>query len=123
MVQFARIADARLHQQLGRVDRAERKHNLAASGNPMRPSVAKEFYFCRSPAIEYNARYERVSEHSEIVAIHVGIGIVAKDRHAAAVPNADVGNRRAALGLHHFTVLVIEDRNSERPGGLQHGWS
>jgi hypothetical protein len=49
MAQFAFIADARLHQQLGRVDRAERKHDLAASPNPMRPPAAKEFYFGRSP--------------------------------------------------------------------------
>src|SRR5215472_527396 len=89
----------------------------------MRPPVAKEFYFCRPPAMEYNTRYERVSEHSEIVAVHVGIGIAAKDRQAAAVPNAHVGNRRAALGLHHFTILVIEDRNPKRRGRLQHGWS
>src|SRR5215472_2506322 len=85
------------------LDRAKRKHNFAASGYPMRPPAAKEFYFCRQPAMEYNARYERVSEHSEIVAVHVGIGIAAKHRQAAAVANADVGNRRAALGLHHFT--------------------
>src|SRR5215469_7430619 len=117
------IADARLHEQLGRIDRAERKHNFAASGNPMRPPAAKEFYFCRPPAMEYNARYERVSEHSEIVAVHVRIGIAAKHRQAAAVANADVGNRRAALGLHHFTILIIEDRNPKRPGRLQHGWS
>src|ERR1700758_202354 len=89
----------------------------------MRPPVAKEFYFCRSPAMEYNARYERVSEHSEIVAVHIGIGIATKDRQAAAVPNADVGNRRAALGLHHFTILVIEGRNPKGSGCLQHGWS
>src|SRR5262249_12361565 len=73
--------------------------------------------------MEYNTRYERVSEHSEIVALHVGIDIAAKDRHAAAIPNAHVGNRRAALGLHHFTILVIEDRNPKQPGRLQHGWS
>src|SRR6516162_780756 len=89
----------------------------------MRPPAAKEFYFCRPPAMEYNARYERVSEHSEIVAVHVGIGIAAKDRQATAVPNADVGNRRAALGLHHFTILVFEDRNPKRPSCLQHRWS
>src|SRR6516164_7059585 len=89
----------------------------------MRPPTAKEFYFCRPPAMEYDARYERVSEHSEIVAVHVEIGIAAKDRQAAAVPNADVGNRCAALGLHHFTILVIGDRNPKRPGRLQHGWS
>src|SRR5262245_25303050 len=89
----------------------------------MRPPVAKEFYLCRSPAMEYNARDERVSEHSEIVAVHIGIGIATKDRQAAAVPNTDVGNRRAALGLHHFTILVIEGRNPKGSGRLQHGWS
>src|SRR5262249_656191 len=113
---------ARVKEKLGRMDRAERKPNCGASGNPMRPPAAKEFYFCRPPAMEYNARYERVSEHCEILAVHVGIGIAAKHRQAAAVPNADVGNRRAALGLHHFTILVVEDRNPQRPGRLQHGW-
>src|SRR5215475_11689477 len=86
-----------------------------------RPPVAKEFYFCRSPAMEDNARYERVSEHGEIVSVHIGIGIATKDRQAAAVPNADVGNRRAAVSLHHFTVLVIEGRNPNGSRRLQHG--
>src|SRR5215813_6967339 len=89
----------------------------------MRPPVAKEFYFCRSPAMEYNARYERAREHCEIVPVHKGIGIATKDRQAATVPNADVGDRRAAFGLHHFTILVIEDRNPQRAGRLQHGRS
>src|SRR5262249_54356878 len=109
MVQFTLIADARLHEQLGRVDRAERKHNSAASGNPMRPPAAKEFYFCRPPAMEYNARYERVREHSEIVAVHVGIGIAAKHRQAVAVANADGGNRRPAPRLPHFPILVVDN--------------
>src|SRR5262249_57196412 len=115
MAQFAVIADARLHQQLGRIDRAKRKHNPAARGNPIRPPAAKEFYFCRPPAMEYNARYERVNEHSEIVAVHVGIRIAAEDRQAAAVPNAEGGNRRAALGLPPFTNLGIQKPNPQRP--------
>src|SRR5262249_56350329 len=98
MVQSARIADARLHQQLGRVDRAERKHNLAASGNPMRPPTAKEFYFCRSPAMEYDARHERVSEHGEIVAVSVGVGKTAKERTTAGARDADGGDTRPPPG-------------------------
>src|SRR5262249_10882960 len=78
---------------------------------------------CRSPAIEYNARYERVSEHSEIVAVPVGVGIAAEERQAAAGPNAGGGNRRAAFGLHHFTILVLADRNPKRAGRPQHGRS
>jgi hypothetical protein len=58
-----------LHQHLGRVDRAERKHDLTASGSPVGLAVAKEFDPDRPLAVEYDARHERPGEHCQIVAV------------------------------------------------------
>ena len=87
----------------------------------MRPAVAKEFDPDRPLAVEYDARHKRAGEHGQILAVHIGIGIGTKDRQARAVTNADIGDGRAALTLHHFVVLVIEGRYAKGAGGLQHG--
>ena len=50
--QFSRIADARLHQQFRRIDRAEREHDLATRDNPAQLAVAKELNAARPLAIE-----------------------------------------------------------------------
>jgi hypothetical protein len=88
----------------------------------MRLAVAKKFDPARPLAVEYDARHQRAGEHCQIMAVHVGIGIGTKDGQAAAVTNADIGDRRATFTLHHFAVLIIEGGNTEGSGGLQHGW-
>src|SRR5271163_4279866 len=87
----------------------------------MRSAVAKEFDPDRSLAVEYDARHKRAGEHGQTLTVHIGIGISTKDRQATAITNAEIGDGRAALTLHHFAVLVIESGNSEGPGGLQNG--
>jgi hypothetical protein len=92
----------------------------------MRLAVAKEFNPHRPLALAHDSRHERAGEHGQIMAVHIGIGIGTKDRQAAAVMNADIGDSRAALALHHFTVLVIEGGYADGSGGLQYGrgdWS
>src|SRR6516225_2375413 len=114
------IAHTRLHQHPRRVDRTERKDDLAASSNPIGLAATKEFNSGRPFAVEYDARHKRAGEYCKIGAVHIGIGIGTKDGQAAAVTNTQIGDGCAAFTLHHFTVLVVEGRNAQKSDNLEH---
>ena len=121
--QFALIADPRLHQYFGRVDCTEAKNDLAASDNPVRLAVPKEFDPHGSFAGECDAYHESAGEHREIVPVHIGISICTKQRQTATVVNTNIGDGCPAITFHHFTILVIEGRNPKGSGCLQRCWS
>jgi hypothetical protein len=82
--QLALIANTGLHKNLGRVDRAERKDDPAASGHPMTLTVAKEFDSDGALAVKYDTRHQRAGEPCEVAAIHIGVCIGSEGRQPPA---------------------------------------
>ena len=65
-LQFGPVADARLHQHLGGVDRAERQHNFGSRSNAVNVSVMGELHTGGPVAVKRHPGYQRITENGEV---------------------------------------------------------
>src|SRR5215468_1396996 len=123
MIQFGLIANARLHEDLWRMNCPKRQNQLANRTNPADAALIGNLNARCSLILESQAGNQSMGEHGEIWLVHVGENIRTEDRLAFSVANAHVGNRCATIGFHDPTVLIFKSLDPKRAYSLKQGWS
>src|SRR6266481_5049203 len=78
-LQLSFVANARKHQHLWRVHRAQRQNNLESSRNALKFSLKSDLHAAGSLSLQGKLGNQCVREHSQIWPIHVREGISSKD--------------------------------------------
>lgn len=78
--QFLLGPDPGLHQELGRVDRAQRQHHLARGAEHARLAIEQHFHPGHPVVLEREPRHQRASQHGEVGLRHARIGVRAEHR-------------------------------------------
>src|SRR5215831_20441067 len=123
MIQFGLIANARLHEDLWRMNCTKRQNHLANRTNPADAALIGNLNARCSLVLESQAGNQCIGEHGEVWLVHVAENIRTEDRLAFSFANAHVANRCATIGLHDPAVLIFKDRNPKRAYSLKQGWS
>ena len=102
------IANAGLHQELRRLNRAKRDDDFQCSFEAAELAVAKNLHPRCSIAFEHNPSDERSRQYSQVGLIHPRVRIRTEHRLAAPVFDNFVDNRATAVGLHHAAACVLK---------------
>src|SRR5262249_3786800 len=123
MIQFDLIANARLHEDLWRMNCPERQDHLAPRTNATDAAVIGNLNARCSLVLESQLSNQRVGEHREVWPVHVRDDIRTEKRLAFPITNKHVGNGCATVCLHHPAVLILKSLNPKRTYFLKQGWS
>jgi hypothetical protein len=109
------------HQQLGRVDGAARKHDLGPGFEAHRRAVDRDLHRDGAPALDDHPCRLRAGQHGEVGTVHHGVEIMRG--HVAPPPVLDrlIGQRDAALALHHRGVVILMRRDADAVARGDHG--
>src|SRR6202011_6327276 len=120
-LQVGLLADARLHQHLGSVDRAQRQHHLRSRTHAVELAVLGELHAGGPVALQRHSGHQRTGENREVGPVHIRENIRAEYGLPVSVAGSHFEKRRAALALHHPTVLTLEGWNPHRAGTVERG--
>src|SRR5215470_15101946 len=123
MIQFDLIANARLHEDLWRMNCPERQDHLAPRTNATDAAVIGNLNARCSLVLESQLSNQRVGEHREVWPVHVRDDIRTEKRLAFPITNKHVGNGCATVCLHHPAVLILKNLNPKGTYSLKQGWS
>src|SRR5258708_11954109 len=73
--QLGLVADTRLHEHLGCMDRTQRQHDLARGPDAMELASAQEFHASYFLLLKRQTRDQCLRQYSQVGAVHVGIDI------------------------------------------------
>src|SRR5215468_10505851 len=122
MIQFGLIANARLHKDLWRMNRAKRQDHLAPRTNSTDAALIGNLNASCSLVLERKLSNQRMGQHREVWPVHVRQDIRTENRFAFPITNAHVGNGCATVRLHNPAVLIFKNLNSKRAYSLKQGW-
>src|SRR5262249_50042668 len=114
MIQFDLIANARLHEDLWRMNGAERQDHLPSRTNPTDVAVIGNLNARCSLVLESELSNQRMGEHREVWPVHVRDDIRTENGLAFSITNTHVRNGCATVCLHHPAVLILKSLNAER---------
>src|SRR5262249_30398619 len=117
--QLAFIADARLHQHLGRMHSTKRQDDLQSRSDAMERAVVRKLDSCGAPAAERESGHQGAREDREVRPIHVWEYIRSEHRLPPAVANAHIGSRAAAFRFHHAPVRILKEGDSGGADALE----
>jgi len=120
-LQVGLVADARLHEHLGGVNRAQREHHLGSRTHALDLAVMGELHAGGPVALERHSGHQRTGENGYVGPVHIGENMGAEYGLAVSAAGSHFENRRAALTLHHPTVLTLEGWNPNRAGTFERG--
>jgi hypothetical protein len=107
------IADTRVHEYLGRIDRAEGEDNFPPGLNVEVLALMDKLYAGGAATLERHFYDLGPREHSEVRPIHVGEGVSAEDGLPSSIADQYVHDGAAALALHHPSIRAVEGWNSD----------
>src|SRR5215510_14869054 len=110
--QLAFIADARLHQHLGRMHGTKRQDDLPSRSDAMELAVVRKLASRGARAAERESTHQGASEDREVRPINVWEYVRSEHRLPPAVANAHIGSRAAAVRFHHATVRILKEGDS-----------
>src|SRR5258707_14494208 len=99
LLQLGLVADARLHQHFGGMDRAQRQHYFGPRANPVDGAVVGELHAGGPATVEGHSGHQSAGEHGEIPPVLNGGDVGTKHRLANAVADSQVYERRATVAL------------------------
>src|SRR5262245_3564469 len=110
--QLAFIADARLHQHLGRMHGTKRQDDLPSRSDAMERAVARNLHSRGAPGAERESGHQGAREDREVRPIHVWEYVRSEHRLPSAVADAHIGSRATAFRFHHATVWILKEGDS-----------
>src|SRR5262249_46283305 len=110
--QLALIADARLHQHLGRMHGTKRQDDLSSRSDAMELAVVRELHSRGAPAAESESGDQGAREDREVRPIHVWEHVRSEHRLPPAVADAHIRSRAAAFRFHHATIGIPKEGDS-----------
>src|SRR5262249_21020015 len=105
--QLAFIADARLHQHLGRMHGTKRQDDLPSRSDAMERAVARKLNSRGASAAERESGHQGARKDREVRPIHVWEYVRSEHRLPSAVADAQIGSRGAAFRFDHATVRIL----------------
>ncbi len=118
--QLGLVADTGLHEQLGRMDRTQRQHDLAGGPDAMELAIAQEFHASYFLFLKRQARDQCPRQNSQVGTVHVGIDISPEDGLTLAVPDTYIADGTSTVAFHHDAVLIVEGRNAGSRKCIEH---
>ena len=119
--QFVLIADAGLHQNLGRVDRPERQHYFGTRAEVTELSLVQHLHTGDRGVVEGQTLHHRMREDRQVRQVHEWIRVGAEHRLALSVADSQVGDRRSRGGFHHLAVGAFICRDANRSCAFENG--
>src|SRR5262245_17188631 len=110
--ELAFIADARLHQHLGRMHGTKRQDDLPSRSDAMELAVVRKLHSRGAPATESESGHQGARKDREVRPIHVWEYVRSEHRLPPAVADAHIGSRAAAFRFHHAAVRILEEGDS-----------
>ena len=112
-LQFAFIADARQHQDLGRVDGAEAEDDFAVRPCMMQFAIEEELHPDRPGARELQALHRRLQRHGEVRLSHDGAQVRAGHRDSfMSSLDRDIRDAAISRSLHGRAVQIVDRRDA-----------
>ncbi len=115
------VSYPRLHQELGRVDRAQRQHDFGMRSESYDLAIDDSLNTGCTPAVKDEPRHERASHDREIRPIEIRLNVGTEHVFPLAVLHPYIHEGGPARSLHHATVGVIKGRKAQGPQRLDHG--
>src|SRR5258707_8122266 len=84
------VADTRMHEHLGRIDRAQGEDDFASGPNAEGLAVMDKLHAGGAPTLERHFYDPGLPQHCEVRPIHVGEGVGAKDGLPSSITDQDV---------------------------------
>ncbi len=107
------VADTRVHEHLGRVDRAEAEDNFPPGRYAEVLALMDKLHPGGAPALERHSCDLRLREHGEVRPIHVGKGVGAEDGLPSCMADQYIHDGAAAPALHHPSIRAVEGWNAD----------
>src|SRR4029079_8958533 len=113
-LQIGAVADARMHQDLRRVDRAGGKDALARGRDLVHLAAPGELDAGRRLAFHADAVDLGAGQDRDVGLVEDRIEVVRRNIAPAPILDARVGDRAAARAFVHLAVVIGEARDTDR---------